>query len=47
MKNYGESVHQKLVWDPFLFLVNNLKQPLHETNSFRNQIYWNKIIKKI
>ena len=35
-KNYAENVHQKLVADPFLILVNNLKQPLHSRNSFKN-----------
>ena len=29
MENHAESVHQKLVPDPFLILVNNLKQTLH------------------
>ena len=25
----NESVHQKLVQDPFLILINSLKQPMH------------------
>ena len=29
-------MHQKLVPDPFLILVNNPKQPLHARNSFKN-----------
>ena len=37
IKNHAENVHQKLVPDPFLILVNNPnpKQPLHARNSFR------------
>ena len=37
---------QKLVLDSFLILVNNPKQPLHARNSFKNKIFWKKIIKK-
>ena len=29
-KNHTENVHQKLAPDPFLILLNNPKQPLHE-----------------
>ena len=32
-----ENVHQKLVPDSFLILVNRTKQPLHERNSFNNK----------
>ena len=32
--------------DPFLILVNNPKHPLHARNSFRNKIFWKRIIKK-
>ena len=35
----------KLVPDPFLILVNNPKQPLHARNSFKNKIFWKRIIK--
>ena len=42
MKKHAENVHQKLVLDPFLILVNNPKQPLHVKNSFKIKIY-NKI----
>ena len=45
MENVG-NVHQKLVPDPFLILVNNTKQSLHTRNSFKNKIILNKIIKK-
>ena len=31
---------------PFLILVNNPKQPLHARNSFKNEIFWNRITKK-
>ena len=37
MKNHAENVHKKLVPDPSLILVNNLKQPLHVRNSFKNK----------
>ena len=30
-------MHQKLVPDSFLILVNNLKQPLHAKNSIENK----------
>ena len=39
-------MHQKLVPDPFLILVNNPKQLLHAKNSFENKIFWKRIIKK-
>ena len=45
-KKHGENMHQKLIPDPFLILVNNLKQPLHTGNSFTNQIFWKRIIEK-
>ena len=32
-------MHQELVPDPFLILVNNPKQSLHTRNSFKNKIY--------
>ena len=38
-KNHA-NVHQKLVPDPFLILVNNPKQPLHARNSFKNKVFW-------
>ena len=31
--------HQKLAPEPFLILLNNTKQPLHERNSFKNQVF--------
>ena len=34
-KNPAEGVHQKLVPDSFLILVNNPKQELHARNSFK------------
>ena len=33
-------MHQKLVPDHFLILVNNPKQPLHARNYFENRIFW-------
>ena len=45
-KCHAENVHQKLVPDPFLVLVNNPKQPLLARNSFKNKIFWKRIIKK-
>ena len=47
MKNHAETVHQNLVPDPFLILVNNPKQPFHARNSFTNQIFWKRIIKNL
>ena len=46
MENHAENVHQKLVPDPFLILVNDPKQPLHAINYFKNKIFWKRIIKK-
>ena len=39
MENHGENVHQKLVPDPCLILVNNPKQPLHARSSSKNKIF--------
>ena len=39
MESHGENVHQKLVPDPSLILVNNPKQPLHAINYFENKIF--------
>ena len=39
MKNHAEIMHQKLVPDPFLILVNDPTQPLHVRNSFKNKIF--------
>ena len=44
--NHAENGHQKLVPDPFLILLNNPKQLFHARSSFKNKIYWNKVIKK-
>ena len=30
----------------FFFLLNNPKQPLHARNSFKNKVFWKRIIKK-
>ena len=38
-ENHEENVHQKLVPDPLLILVNNPKQPLHPRNSLKNKIF--------
>ena len=38
-KNHAENVHQKLVPDSILILINNPKQPLHAKNSFKNEIF--------
>ena len=32
-------MHQKLVQDPLLVLVNDAKQPLHARNGFKNKIF--------
>ena len=39
MTNPGKNVHQKMVPDPFLNLLNNPKQPLHERSSFKNNMF--------
>ena len=46
MENHAKNVHQKLAPDPFLILLNNPKQPLHTRNSFKNKVFWKRIIKK-
>ena len=46
-KNHAENVQQKLVQDLFMILANNPKQPLHARNSFKSQIFWKGIIKKL
>ena len=45
LENLAENVYQRLFLDPFLTLVNNPKKPLHARNSFKNKIFWKKIIK--
>ena len=40
-------MRQKLVWDTFLILLNNLKQQLDEINSFKTKVFWKRIIKKL
>ena len=42
-----QNVHQKLVLDLFLILVNNPKQPLHARSYFKNKIFWKRIVKKL
>ena len=39
MGNHAENVHQNIVPDPFLILVNSPKQPLHARNSFENKVF--------
>ena len=36
-KNHAENVHQKLVPDSFLILVNETKQPFYAGNCFKNK----------
>ena len=36
-KNHAEKLHQKLVPDLFLILINNQEHPLHARNSFNNK----------
>ena len=38
-KNYVENMHQKLVPDLFLILLNNPKQPLHARNASTNKAF--------
>ena len=38
-ENHAENKHQKLVPDPFLILLFNLKQPSHARNSFKKRYF--------
>ena len=38
-KNHTENVHQKVVPNPFLIMVNKPKQLLHTRNSPENKIF--------
>ena len=38
-KSCTQNVHQKPAPDPFLILLHNPKQPLHESNLFKNKIF--------
>ena len=44
MENHAENVYQRLFPDPFLTSGNNTKKPLHARNSFKNKIFWKRII---
>ena len=46
-EKHAENVHQELIPGPFLILLSNPKQPFHARNSFTNQIFWKKALKKI
>ena len=46
MENHAENMHQTVAPDPSLILLNNPKQPLHTRNSFKNKIFWKRIIEK-
>ena len=39
IKNHTENVHQNLVPDPFLILVNVSQQSLHARNHFKIKIF--------
>ena len=43
---FYEKIIQKIVPNPFLVLLNNPKQPLDTRNSFKNKVFWKRIIKK-
>ena len=45
-KNHAENLHQKVAPDLILILLNNPKQPLQARNSFKNKVFWKRIIKK-
>ena len=38
-KNHAENMHQNLVPDLFLILINNPKQPFDARNYFENKIF--------
>ena len=40
MKNHAENVHQKLISDPFLILVNNPYKLLHAREFFYTLDIW-------
>ena len=44
---YAEHMHQKLVPDPLLILVNNPKHSLHAINFFENKIFWKRFSKSL
>ena len=46
MENHAENVHQMLAPDLLLILLNNLKQPLHARDSFKDKVFGKWIIKK-
>ena len=39
-------MHQKLVQEPILIMINNQKQSLHRGKSFKNKILLKRITKK-
>ena len=51
MENHAENVHQRLVPDAFLILLNIPKQPMHTRNYFKNKIIckddYQKALKKL
>ena len=47
LENYAANAHQRLIPDLFLILVNKPKQPLLAINSFKNKIFWKRIIKSL
>ena len=46
-KNHAKNVHQELVLNCFLILVNDPKQPLHARNSFKNRCFERGLSKSI
>ena len=47
IENVCRKCAQKIDPDPFLILVNSLKQPLHARKSFQNKIFRKRIIKNL
>ena len=47
IENVCRKCAQKIDSDPFLILVNSLKQPLHARKSFQNKIFRKRIIKNL
>ena len=45
-KNHSENVHEKVVLDFFLILINIRKKLLHARHYFKNKIFWKRITKK-
>ena len=46
LKDIAENVHQKLVPDPIVILVNSLNSQIYARDPLENKLFWKRIIKK-